>query len=78
MGRLLEQNGMTYTATYRKIPSGYMGQVVEWPQVITEGKDLEECRAMIKDALREMIAAVKDDGELPPGSVLYEPIDLAG
>jgi predicted RNase H-like HicB family nuclease len=22
-----------------------MGQVVEWPEVVTEGKDLEECHA---------------------------------
>ncbi|GAK53921.1 hypothetical protein U14_05196 [Candidatus Moduliflexus flocculans] len=27
-----------YTAKYTKISSGYMGQLVEWPEVITEGK----------------------------------------
>jgi hypothetical protein len=27
-----------YTAKYTKIPSGYMGQLIEWPEVITEGK----------------------------------------
>jgi len=27
-----------------------MGQLVEWPEVITEGKDIDECRAMLKDA----------------------------
>ena len=27
----------TYTAKYTKIRSGYMGQLVEWPEVITEG-----------------------------------------
>jgi hypothetical protein len=41
----------TYTAKYTKITSGYMGQLVEWPEVITEGKDIEECRYMLKDAL---------------------------
>ena len=25
----------TYTARYTKIASGYMGQLVEWPEVIT-------------------------------------------
>jgi predicted RNase H-like HicB family nuclease len=30
---------------------------VEWPEVITEGKTLEECRELLKDALREMVAA---------------------
>ena len=46
-----------YTAKYTKISSGYMGQLVEWPEVVTEGKTLEECREMLKDALREMVIA---------------------
>ena len=46
-----------YTAKYTRITTGYMGQLVEWPEVITEGKDIEECRALIRDALREMILA---------------------
>ncbi len=36
----------TYTAKYTKIRSGYMGQLVEWPEVITEGglwKSVEKC-----------------------------------
>jgi len=47
----------SYTAKYTKIDSGYMGQLVEWPEVITEGQDIEECRSMLRDALREMILA---------------------
>jgi predicted RNase H-like HicB family nuclease len=46
-----------YTAKYTKISSGYMGQVVEWPEVLTEGKTIEECREMLQDALHEMIMA---------------------
>ncbi|MFM7903860.1 MAG: type II toxin-antitoxin system HicB family antitoxin, partial [Microcystis sp.] len=46
-----------YTAKYTKISSGYMGQLIEWPEVITEGATLEECREMLKDALLEMILA---------------------
>ena len=49
----------TYTAQYTKIPSGYMGQLVEWPEVITEGKTLEDCRECLQDALQEMIAAYR-------------------
>ena len=52
-----------YTAKYTKIESGYMGQLVEWPEVITEGKTLEECREMLKDALREMILAYRQQGK---------------
>ena len=68
---------MAYTAMYRKIPSGYMGQVVEWPQVVTEGRDLDECREMLRDALKEMVAASRDSQEEMPGPVLYETIELA-
>ena len=52
-----------YTAKYTRISSGYMGQLVEWPEVITEGKTLEECREMLKDALHEMIIAYQQQGK---------------
>ena len=48
----------SYTAKYTKISSGYMGQLVEWPEVITEAKTIEECREMLRDALHEMILAL--------------------
>jgi predicted RNase H-like HicB family nuclease len=68
-----------YTAKYTKIDSGYMGQLVEWPEVVTEGATLEECRAMLQDALREMLAAYRQqDKEIPVGSALLEqiPVDI--
>ena len=37
-----------------------MGQLVDWPEVITEGKTLEECREMLKDALHEMILTYRE------------------
>ena len=64
-----------YTAKYTKISSGYMGQLVEWPEVITEGKTIEECRADLRDALREMILAYKQQGkEIPLGGDLLEQV----
>ncbi len=67
----------TYTAKYTKISSGYMGQLVEWPEVITEGKTLEECREMIRDALHEMILAYRQqDKEIPVGRALLEQIPV--
>ncbi|UCE17574.1 MAG: type II toxin-antitoxin system HicB family antitoxin [Gemmatimonadota bacterium] len=68
-----------YTAKYTKVDSGYMGQLVEWPEVITEGASLEECRAMLKDALSEMIKAYREqEKEIPVGGALLEqvPIEL--
>ena len=65
----------SYTAKYSKIDSGYLGQVVEWPEVITEGKTIEECREMLRDALREMIEAYKLSGqEIPLGGDLLEQV----
>jgi predicted RNase H-like HicB family nuclease len=67
----------TYTAKYIKIPSGYMGQLVDWPEVISEGKTLEECREMLQDALNEMIAAYKrQKKETPVGRALIEQIPV--
>jgi predicted RNase H-like HicB family nuclease len=65
----------SYTAKYTKISSGYMGQLVEWPEVITEGKTIEECRKMLRDALDEMIQAYKQQGrEFPPGGDFLEQV----
>jgi predicted RNase H-like HicB family nuclease len=50
---------VNYTAKYTKTSSGYSGQLIEWPVVVTEGNDLEECREMLRDALNEMILAYK-------------------
>ena len=68
---------ITYTAKYTKIDSGYLGQLVEWPEVVTEGKDLEECRAMLRDALREMVLAYTQLGKkLPAGNALIEQLPV--
>jgi predicted RNase H-like HicB family nuclease len=65
----------TFTAKYVKIESGYMGQLVEWPEVVTEGKTIEECRNMLQDALHEMILAYKKQNrEIPKGGALIEQI----
>ena len=55
-----------YTAKYTKISSGYMGQLVEWTEITTEGKTLEECREMLRDALHETMLAYQQQGKLKP------------
>ena len=62
-----------YTAKYTKISSGYMGQLVEWPEVITEAKTIEECRESLRDALLEMILAYKQQNKEIPPYILAEP-----
>ena len=62
-----------YTAKYTKIDYDYMGQLVEWPEVITEGRTLKECRGMLKDALHEMIPAYRQQNkEVTLGQTLLE------
>lgn len=76
MGRFVALSGdytamINYTAKYTKINSGYMGQLIEWPEVVTEGEDLEECRAMLRDALNEMVLAYEQLGKkIPAGNAL--------
>ena len=68
---------INYTAKYTKIASGYMGQLVEWPEVVTEGKDLEDCRSMLRDALNEMVLAYNELGkEIPLGNALIEQLPV--
>ena len=68
---------INYTAKYTKIASGYMGQLVEWPEVVTEGKDLEDCRSMLRDSLNEMILAYNELGkEIPLGNALIEQLPV--
>lgn len=66
-----------YTAKYTKISSGYMGQLVEWPEVITEGRNIEECREMLNDALNEMVLAYQQqEKDIPIGGCLLEQIPV--
>jgi predicted RNase H-like HicB family nuclease len=68
---------ITYTAKYKKIDSGYMGQLVEWEEVITEGETIEECRELLQDALHEMILAYRQLGkEVPTESIVLEQIPV--
>lgn len=67
----------TYTATYTPIDAGDMGQLVEWPEVITEGASIEECRALLRDALQQMTLAYRQQKKEPPsGNCLTEQIAI--
>ena len=71
---------MQFTACYTKLEEtgGYMGQLLEWPNVITSGKDLEECEFMLKDAANEMMLAYQEDSmKIPHPSLIVKPISLA-
>lgn len=66
-----------FTAKYTKISSGYMGQIVEWPEVVTEAKTIEDCRSMLQDALNEMIIAYRQQNKkIPIERTLLEQISV--
>jgi len=68
---------LNYTAKYSKIDSGYMGQLVEWSEVVTEGKDIEECRKMLRDAHNEMLVAYKQQRKkIQIGGALIEQVPI--
>ena len=67
----------SYTAKYTKVDAGYMGQIIEWPEIVTEGKDLEECRLMLRDATQEMVLAYRQQNkEIPLGNSLIEQMPI--
>ena len=68
-----------YTICYTKTESGYTGQLLEWPEVISEGATIEECRSMVEDAAREMTAVYEEDGiPIPHGHSIFESIIIPG
>ncbi|MCU0598803.1 MAG: type II toxin-antitoxin system HicB family antitoxin [Desulfobacterales bacterium] len=54
-----------------------MGQIIERPVVITEGKNIEDYRAMLRDAQEDVIAACHQLGlKTPLGNALIEQIPV--
>jgi predicted RNase H-like HicB family nuclease len=64
-----------YTARYVKTEHGYMGQLLEWPEVVTEGADIEECERSLEDATNEMAVAYRELGKpIPVEHALFQTI----
>ena len=66
-----------FTTLYMKLEHGYMGKILEWPGVITEGNDLEDCEEMLTDAAHEMMLGYKDEGlKILNPSIIVKPISI--
>lgn len=63
---------------YTRLSDGYMGQPIEWPQVVTAGKDLDECsRTVLRDAYDEMVHSYNELGkEIPLGNAFIEQLTV--
>jgi predicted RNase H-like HicB family nuclease len=74
-------DALTLTAVFTPDEDGWtMAQLAEWPAVVTCGRTVEEARAMLLDAAREMVASYRDEGREPPiggGHVERVTIDVA-
>ncbi len=54
-------DALTLTAVFTPDEDGWtIAQLAEWPAVVTCGRTVEEARAMLLDAAREMIASYRD------------------
>ncbi len=48
---------LPYTAIYKQDGDWIMGQLLEVPGVLTQGRTVEECRDNLKDAFAEFVCA---------------------
>jgi predicted RNase H-like HicB family nuclease len=56
-----------YHAAYYLIDDGwYLAKVLDFPGVVTQGKNLSHARRMLRDALREMVLWNMEEGESLP------------
>ena len=66
---------MQFTACYTKLEHGYMGKLLEWPTVITEGDSLDDCRDLLMEAASEMAELYRDEGmKIPHPSLTIETV----
>ncbi len=56
-----------YHAAYYRVEDGwFMARVLDFPGVVTQGKNLNAARRMLRDALREMAMWNLEEGESLP------------
>ena len=70
---------MKFTACYTKLKDGcgYMGQLLEWPNVITYGENINDCRDSLIDVAAEMADIYKEDGlKIPNRTLIVEPLAI--
>jgi predicted RNase H-like HicB family nuclease len=67
-----------YRVVFTTIEDGWiMATAPELPGVVTQGRDMEEARANIKEAIELLLQAYRENGaEDAPGSAVWETISL--
>ena len=67
-----------YTVIYQTVEDGWvMATVPELPGAVTQGQDLEEARAMIKEAVELLLEAYRDNAVRDaPGNAAWETLSV--
>lgn len=67
-----------YTVVYQTIEDGWiMATVPELPGAVTQGKTLEEARAMIREAVELLLQSYRDNAKKDaPGNAIWETLSL--
>jgi len=61
-----------YTVVYQTVEDGWiMASVPELPGAVTQGRDMDEARSMIKEAVELLLASYQENAakEAPPSAV---------
>jgi predicted RNase H-like HicB family nuclease len=67
-----------YSVVYQTVEDGWiMASVPELPGAVTQGKDLDEARAMIKEAVELLLQAYRENAAKDaPGSAVWETLSV--
>lgn len=69
-----------FTAVFQKVPEGYIAFVEELPGANSQGKDLEEARSNLEEAVALVLAANRQmsEEEVSGVDVVREPLTVSG
>ena len=67
-----------YTVLYQPIEDGWiMATVPELPGAVTQGKDIEEARSMIKEAIELLLQSYQENAAKDaPGNAVWEKLTV--
>ncbi|MDX6682226.1 MAG: HicB like antitoxin of bacterial toxin-antitoxin system [Solirubrobacteraceae bacterium] len=73
-------SSLRFTVVYEDAGEGWVyAHVPELPEVHTQGENLDDARAMVKDAIAVVLEERRERGEVIPqtGWALVEPVEIA-
>jgi predicted RNase H-like HicB family nuclease len=67
-----------YSVVYQTVEDGWiMASVPELPGAVTQGKDINEARAMIKEAVELLLQSYRENAAKDtPGSAIWETLSV--